>query len=235
MLHGARISKGDGAGKTSAPVFCDQIHRNSGQYGSNASHSGPFQRTRAVDVATDEPLMASVAGRYASALFELATEEGKAAEIEADLANFQALCDESPDLLRMLRSPVIDAEDQEKAIAAVLGKSGFSAITINFFKLLAKNRRLFVATDVVRDFKALAARARGEVMAEVTAAAALSDAHVTELRNTLKASVGKDVTLVQKVDPSILGGLIVKIGSRMVDSSLKTKLETMKLALRGGI
>jgi len=179
--------------------------------------------------------MASVAGRYASALFELATEEGKAAEIEADLANFQALCDESPDLLRMLRSPVIDAEDQEKAIAAVLSKAGLSAITINFFKLLAKNRRLFVATDVVRDFKALAARARGEVMAEVTAAMALSDAHVTELRNTLKASVGKDVTLVQKVDPSILGGLIVKIGSRMVDSSLKTKLETMKLALRGGI
>lgn len=186
-------------------------------------------------MATDEPLMASVAGRYASALFELATEEGKAAEIESDLGKFQELCDESPDLVRMLRSPVINAEDQEKALAAVLTKAGLSGTTVNFFKLLAKNRRLFVATDVARDFKVLAARARGEVMAEVTAASPLSEAQVDELRSTLKSSVGKDVTLVQKIDPSILGGLVVKLGSRMIDSSLRTKLETMKLALRGGV
>ncbi len=186
-------------------------------------------------MATDEPLMASVAGRYASALFELATEEGKVAEVEGDLGKVQALCDESVDLVRLLRSPVIAAEDQEKALAAVLEKAGVGALTINFFKLLAKNRRLFATSDVVRNFKALAARSRGEVMAEVTAAAPLSDAQVAELKNTLKGTVGKDVTLVQKVDPSILGGLVVKLGSRMIDSSLKTKLETMKLALKGGI
>lgn len=178
--------------------------------------------------------MASVAGRYASALFELATEEGKVGEVEGDLGKFQALCSESADFVRLIRSPVISAEEQEKALSAVLSAAGVGALTVNFFKLLAKNRRLFAASDVVRDFQSLAARARGEVRAEVTAAAPLSDKHVADLKASLKASVGKDVTLVQKVDPAILGGLIVKIGSRMVDSSLKTKLESMKFALKAG-
>jgi F-type H+-transporting ATPase subunit delta len=176
--------------------------------------------------------MASVAGRYATALFELATDEKKVADVEGDLAKFQALSDESADFVRMIRSPVISSEDQEKAVEAVLTKAGLGGLTINFFKLLAKNRRLFAANDIVRDFHTLAARARGEVRAEVTAAAALSDAHVAELKSALKASMGKDVTLIQKVDSSLLGGLVVKIGSRMVDSSLRTKLETMKSALK---
>lgn len=183
-------------------------------------------------MATDEPLMASVAGRYASALFELATDEGKVAEVEGDLVKFQALSDESADFVRMIRSPVIASDEQEKAISAVLSKAGVGALTINFFKLLAKNRRLFAASDIVRDFHSFAARARGEVRAEVTAAAPLADAQVADLKAALKASVGKDVTLLQKVDPSLLGGLVVKIGSRMVDSSLKTKLESMKFALK---
>lgn len=186
-------------------------------------------------MATDEPLMASVAGRYASALFELASDQGKVAEVEADVAKFQGLMTESADFARMIMSPVIASEDQEKALSAVLQKAGLSATTVNFFKLLAKNRRLFAASDAVAGFRALAARARGEVVAEVTSAAALTDAQVADLKSTLKASVGKDVTLAQKVDPSILGGLVVKIGSRMVDSSLKTKLDGMKLALRGGV
>ena len=177
--------------------------------------------------------MASVAGRYASALFELASDEGKVAEVEGDLTAFQALSDDSADFMRMIRSPVISSDDQEKALGAILSKAGIGALTINFFKLLAKNRRLFAASDVVRDFQSLAARSRGEVRAEVTAAAALSDAQVADLKAALKASVGKDVTLAQKVDPSILGGLIVKLGSRMVDNSLKTKLESMKFALKG--
>ncbi len=188
---------------------------------------------RAVDVATDEPLMASVAGRYASALFELAREDGKVAEVEGDLAKFQALCDESADFVQMIRSPVISSDDQEKALASVLAKAGVGMLTVNFFKLLAKNRRLFAASDIVRDFQSLAARARGEVRAEVTAATPLSEAQVANLKAALKSSVGKDVTLVQRVDPVILGGLIVKMGSRMVDSSLKTKLESMKIALKG--
>jgi F-type H+-transporting ATPase subunit delta len=185
-------------------------------------------------VATDEPLMASVAGRYASALFELATDEGKVAEVEKDLVTFQALSNESADFVQVIRSPVLASDEQEKAITAVLSKAGVGALTLNFFKLLAKNRRLFAASDIARDFQSFAARARGEVRAEVTAAQPLTDAHVADLKAALKTSVGKDVTLIQNVDPSLLGGLVVKIGSRMVDSSLKTKLESMKFALKGG-
>ncbi len=184
-------------------------------------------------MATDEPQMASVAGRYASALFDLASEEKQVGDVEADLGKFQALMDESADLVRMIRSPVIPADEQGAALSAVLNKAGVGPLTINFFKLLAKNRRLFAATDIVAAFRSLAAKARGEATAEVTSATPLSDAHIAQLRDTLKASVGKDVTLRTKVDPSLLGGLIVKVGSRMVDSSLKTKLDTMKFALKG--
>lgn len=184
-------------------------------------------------MATDDPVMASVAGRYASALFDLAKDDNKVDEVEKDLTAFQALFHESEDLARLVRSPVIASEDQSRAIVAVLGKVGAGVLTTNFFKLIAKNRRLFAADDMARAFKALAARHRGEVSAEVTSAHALSDAQRDELKAVLKQSVGKDVTLATKVDASLLGGLIVKIGSRMVDSSLKTKLATMKAAMAG--
>lgn len=186
-------------------------------------------------MATDEPLMASVAGRYASALFELASETKQAAEVEKDLQTFQALLDESADFSRMVRSPVIPADEQSKALAAILGKAGVGALTQNFIKLIAKNRRLFAVADMIKAFRAIAAKARGEVSAEVASAVALSDAQVQALKETLKASVGKDVTLAAKVDPSLLGGLVVKMGSRMIDSSLKTKLANMRVALKGGV
>ena len=112
-------------------------------------------------------------------------------------------------------------------------KAGVGGLAANFFRLLASNRRLFAAADMIKGFKALAAQARGEVSAEVTSAAALSDAQVTELKKTLKDSVGKDVTLNTRVDPSLLGGLVVKVGSRMIDSSLKTKLQNLKVVLSG--
>lgn len=185
-------------------------------------------------MATDEPLMAGVAGRYASALFDLATEQNLVAEVEVDLATFQTLCDESPDMLGMVRSPVIPSAEQSLALTAVMVKAGAGALTVNFFKLLAKNRRLFAAGDMAKAFGTLAAKSRGQVSAEVTSASPLSDAHTAQLRETLKASVGKDVTLMTKVDPSILGGLIVKLGSRMVDSSLRTKLDTMTAVLKSG-
>lgn len=184
-------------------------------------------------MATDDPIMASVAGRYASALFDLAKDENKIEEVEKDLGTFQALIAESDDLVRVVRSPVIASEDQSRALDAVLAKAGVSGLTANFFKLIAKNRRLFAADDMARAFKALAARHRGEVSAEVASAHALSDEQTAELKSVLKASVGKDVTLSTKVDPSLLGGLVVKIGSRMIDSSLKTKLANMKAAMAG--
>jgi F-type H+-transporting ATPase subunit delta len=180
-------------------------------------------------------VLAGVAGRYASALFELATEEKRVSDVEQDLVKFQAMLDASEDLRRMVRSPVISADEQGKAIAAVLAKANANSLTVNFFRLLAKNRRLFAAQDIARSYRAIAAKARGEVTADVASAVPLNDAQVAELKATLKASVGKDVALVTRTDPSLLGGLVVKLGSRMIDSSLRTKLAGLKVALKGGV
>lgn len=186
------------------------------------------------DVATNDTIVEGVAGRYASALFDLANETSKTSDVEGDLVKFQELLDESPDLLRVVRSPVIGSGDQSRAIAAVLNKVGIGGLTANFLKLVTANRRLFVIQDIIKVYRALSAKARGEITAEVTSAFALNDGQVTALKEMLKASVGKDVTLQQRVDPSLLGGLVVKVGSRMIDSSLKTKLQNMKVALSGG-
>lgn len=174
-----------------------------------------------------------VPGRYAAALFDLAKESGQIADVEKSLGDFRALLGESQELVRMVRSPVIAADDQERALGAILERAGISGLAGNFLRLIAKNRRLFAADDMIKAFLALAARERGEVTAEVASAHALSDAQVAELKSALKASIGKDVTLQTRVDPALLGGLIVKIGSRMVDSSLRTKLQSMKSALAG--
>lgn len=185
-------------------------------------------------MATDQPIVSGVAGRYAAALFDLAVEQSKVPEVEQDLAKFQQLYDESADLKRLVRSPVIAGEDQARALTAVLDKVGVGALSKNFFSLVARNRRLFSAPDMARAFQALAAKARGEVTADVTSAHPLTDAQSTALKAALKDAVGKDVTLATKVDPSLIGGLVVKLGSRMVDSSLKTKLANLSLSLKGG-
>ena len=177
-------------------------------------------------------MMAGVAGRYASALLETANEQGQLAAIEADIDTVQGALAESDDLRRMVRSPVFSAEDQAKALDALLGRIGVNPLTLNFFKVLARNRRLFAAEDIIRAFKALAAEARGEVQAEVASAVALGDSQLNALKEQLKSSVGKDVQLEATVDPSLLGGLVVKIGSRMIDSSLKTKLATLNTRMK---
>jgi F-type H+-transporting ATPase subunit delta len=185
------------------------------------------------DVA-DDTNTASVAGRYASALFELAREQRQIETVEKDLTSFAAMLEGSEDLTRLVRSPVFSSEDQGKALTAILTKAGIGGLTANFLKLLAKNRRLFAAGDMIKSFRAIAARERGEVIAEVTSAHPLSAEQLNTLRDTLKtASQGKSMNIQAKVDPTILGGLIVKIGSRMVDSSLKTKLSTLKVAMKG--
>lgn len=183
-------------------------------------------------MATDDTTTASVPGRYAAALFELASDEKSVPAVEADLDRVRRLLDESADLKRLVMSPVISSDDQERALAAVLRKAGVGVTTQNFLRLVARNRRLFVTPDIVKSFKAMAAKARGEVTAEVTSATALTEAQVTALKETLKSSVGKDVTLISRVDPAIIGGLVVKLGSRMIDSSISTKLSAMKVALK---
>src|SRR4051812_22207103 len=139
---------------------------------------------------------------------------------------------DSADLNRLVRSPVFSAGIQAKALAAVLDKAGISGIAANFLKVLTANRRLFAVTDVIRAFRALVAKFRGEATADVTVAEQLNDRNLDALKTALKSVTGKDVALNVKVDPSIIGGLVVKLGSRMVDSSLRTKLNSIKNAMK---
>lgn len=171
-------------------------------------------------------------GRYAGALFELARDQGKVADVEGDLANFQILLNDSTELRRLVASPVFTSEDQGRALKAVCDKAGLSALTANFLQVVAKNRRLFAVPQMIKDFKSLASHSRGEVTAEVISAQALTEDQIAQLKETLKASVGKTVMLDTVVDPSIMGGLIVKVGSQMVDSSLRTKLTAIRSGLR---
>jgi F-type H+-transporting ATPase subunit delta len=184
-------------------------------------------------VSSDDPMMASMAGRYAAALFELAKDQKQLEQVESDLASLQAMLDGSADLRRLVLSPVITAEDQAKALGAVLGKAGISGLTANFVKLIAKNRRLFAAADMMKAFRALVARERGEVSADVISAHALSPEQMQLLSDTLRTSIGKNVRIDTRVDPNLLGGLVVKVGSRMIDSSLRTKLNNLKVVMRG--
>jgi F-type H+-transporting ATPase subunit delta len=173
-----------------------------------------------------------VSGRYATALFELARDERAIDAVLLDLDNFIALLDDSADLRRLVRSPVFSADMQVKALTVVLDKAGITGVSANFLKVLTTNRRLFAVADVIRAFRALVARFKGEASADVTVAEALSDKNLDALKTALKSVTGKDVALNVKVDPSIIGGLVVKLGSRMVDSSLRTKLNSIKHAMK---
>jgi F-type H+-transporting ATPase subunit delta len=179
-------------------------------------------------------MTASVAGRYASALFDLAKDQNGLAQVEADLVKFDGLLGMSEDLRNLVRSPVVSADDQGKALAAVMAKTGISGTTANFISLVARNRRLFVLPEMIKNFRQIAAKSRGEITAEVTSAVPLTEAQTATLKETLRGTAGKNIVLATKVDPSLLGGLIVKIGSRMIDSSLKTKLAGLSTALKSG-
>jgi F-type H+-transporting ATPase subunit delta len=184
-------------------------------------------------VAGEDTTVSGMAGRYARALFELALDAKSVDAVKTDLENFDTMISESADLHRLVRSPVFGAEEQGKALAAVLAKAGIGGLAANFLKLITANRRLFAVRDMIRDFRKLVAKWKGEVTAEVTAAEKLSDTHVEALKNALKSITGeKAVDLNIKIDPAIIGGLTVKLGSRMVDSSLRTKLNAIKHAMK---
>jgi F-type H+-transporting ATPase subunit delta len=173
-----------------------------------------------------------MAGRYATALFELALETNAIEAVKAELDRFDALVADSADLTRLVRSPVFSTEEQLQALSAVLERMDIRGLAANFLKLAASNRRLFAVRDMIKALRALVARHKGEATAEVTAAEPLKDQHVDALRAALKSVSGKDVDLDVKVDPAILGGLVVKLGSRMVDSSLRTKLNAIRHAMK---
>lgn len=176
--------------------------------------------------------ISGVAQRYAASLFELAAESKAVSRVETELRQFQALIDSSSDLKRLISSPVFSAEDQLRAISAIADKAGLKGLTGNFLRVVARNRRLFAIPGMIRAFVEIAARARGEVAADVVSAHALTSAQEKELAATLKAIAGKDVAVNVAVDPSLLGGMIVRLGSRQIDTSLKTKLNSLELALK---
>lgn len=187
----------------------------------------------AQELAKDTNIVSGVAGRYAQALYELAVEQKLEEQVATDLKNFSALIAESPDLQRFIKSPVFSAEEQVKALAALLDKAGIAGVTANFFKLVAAKRRLFAVADMIGDYFKLHDLAKGLARADVTVAEPLKDEHVSALKTALaELTGGKTVEVNVKTDPAILGGLIVRLGSRMVDASLKTKLNSLRTRMK---
>ena len=174
-----------------------------------------------------------LSGRYAHALFDLARDAGSVDLVSTDLGSLRRAMQASSDLRRLVRSPVFSAQDQAKALKAVLEKMGANALTAKFVLLLAQKRRLTVLPQIIQAYEHLIAASRGETEADVTAARTLSDAEIAELKSVLKTGLGKEPRLNCKVDPTLLGGLVVKVGSRMIDSSLRTKLDGLRQAMKG--
>lgn len=176
---------------------------------------------------------AGLAERYASALFELADERRTVDAVADDLRRLRQMLADSPELQRLVRSPVLSREQQGRAVAAITEKAGFDALTRNFIGLLARNRRLYALDGMIKAFLAELARRRGEMTAQVTSAVPLSESQLAAVTDALRRAVGSKVTVDPSVDPSLLGGLVVRVGSRMVDSSLRTKLQRLEIAMKG--
>ena len=174
-----------------------------------------------------------LAGRYATALFELAVDRKQIDQVAADLAALTALLDESDDLQRLVRSPVLSRGEQQRAMVAILGHAGAAPLTQNFVGLLAARRRLFVLADIIDTFNQLLAAHRGEVRAAVISARALSKAQLAAVRATLRTVLGGEVVVDAQVDEEMIGGLVVRVGSRMVDASIRTKIQRLQLAMKG--
>lgn len=183
-------------------------------------------------MAAQDSVLTQIARPYAQALFDLAQGDNAVDAVEKGLEQVAGLANESADFARFLRSPVISADQKAAALDKILADAKPHATVANFLRVVARNGRLFALSAIIRAYRELAADARGEVSADVTSATPLSAAQTKNLAETLKAKIGKTVTLIEHVDPSLIGGLIVKVGSQMIDSSLKTKLTAMKVAMK---
>jgi len=178
-------------------------------------------------------IKASLQGRYASALFDLASENGTVSAVETDLEKIGQAIVESADFAALIRNPQISREAAASATDAVAGVLGLSQLTKNFLGVLAGNRRLSALPDIIRAFAAIAAAQRGEVTAEVNSAHALTDEQVEQLRQKLEVREGRKVKIRTSVDPDLLGGLVVTIGSKRIDSSIRTRLNSLAQAMKG--
>lgn len=174
----------------------------------------------------------AIAERYAGALFDLAKTGNEVEEVEASLGRFLDTLRDSADLRRFVRSPVFSGGDQRHGLAAVLKALGIEGLTRDFLLLLAQNRRLFAVESVIESFKKLAAKERSEIDAEIVSAHPLTEAQAKDLTGTLQEKLGKSPILTVTVDPKLLGGLILKVGSRMIDTSLRTKLKNLEKAMK---
>jgi F-type H+-transporting ATPase subunit delta len=183
-------------------------------------------------LAAQDSVVSQIARPYAQALFDVAKGDGSLGPVEQSLQSLLLLASESEDFSRFLNSPVISSEAKASAMDRILASSDVLPVVANFVRVIARNGRLFALPAIIKGFRELAAKERGEVTADVTSATPLSVSQLTALADTLREKIGKTVTLNQHVDPSLIGGLVVKVGSRMIDSSLKTKLAAMKIAMK---
>jgi len=177
-------------------------------------------------------ISSGIAARYATAVFELVVESNELSALEANLDDIAAALDSSDDLKDLISSPIYAREAQEQAITAVASKMGLLPVMQNVLALMAQKRRLFVLPALIAQLRAQIAAHKGEITADVTAAQPLSDAQTTALAAQLKSSVGKDVKVNVTVDESLIGGLVVKVGSKMIDSSIRSKLNSLQNAMK---
>lgn len=180
-----------------------------------------------------ETIVTGIAGRYATALFDLARDAGQLDAVAKDLDTLSRLLAESADLVRLVRSPVFGRDEQARAVAAVAEKAGASELVRRFLGVMAQNRRLFVLADVIAAFRKLHSHHRGEALAEVVSAVPLNDEQLAQLKSSLSSAAAGNVVIDAKVDPALIGGLVVKLGSRMIDASIRNKLNNLKTAMKG--
>jgi F-type H+-transporting ATPase subunit delta len=178
-------------------------------------------------------IQASLSGRYATALFELARDSNQLNSVGKSVATVRQALTDSPELTQLTTSPLIGRSDAARAIGATAGALGLDPVTTNFLGVLAQNRRLGALPAIIRDFQTLAARHRGETSAEVVTAHPLDQGQMAALQARLKSMVGTEVAIDARVDPAILGGLVVKLGSRQIDGSIRTKLNSLATAMKG--
>jgi F-type H+-transporting ATPase subunit delta len=180
----------------------------------------------------DDSKASNVGGRYAQALFDLASDENQVSAVEADLKSLKTALAESKDLRALIGSPAFSAEDKGKGLAAISAKAKFTPTTHKFLGLLAANGRAGALASVITGYEALSAKARGAVSAQVTTAVPLSAAQAKGVAAALRQALGKDPEIETRVDPAILGGIKVQVGSRLFDASLRSKLDSLKFALK---
>jgi F-type H+-transporting ATPase subunit delta len=185
-----------------------------------------------VDVSEPASISTGIAERYATAIFELAQESKSLPKLESNLTDLANALDDSADLRDLIASPVVSREDQGKAIAAIADKMGLVPDLQNGLALMARKRRLFVLPQLINQLRAMIAEAKGEMTADVVSATKLSAAQSKKLAETLKKTVGKDVKINATVDESLIGGLVVKVGSKMIDTSIRSRLNSLQNAMK---